>query len=1204
MAHTEELVRLGLDQLSEGFGIFDADLRLVSCNRLYRELRDYPADLCQPGTPFEKMIRFNAERGDFGPGSVEQQVSERLAEIADTDQREVEREMVDGQILNIRYQHLVGGGLTITFRDKTEERHAQHALAQSEERYALVSEAAQEAIYEWNVETDEFYSSPQLEALLGEKISTQRTKSWRWKDWIHPDDQERYETTLGSHLSGELTRWECEYRFKDQHDNYRWISDHGTSVRNETGEAVKMVAAVRDITDRMERDAALATSEERLALVSQATSDGLYDWDVVKDVLYVSGRLNELMDFDTVLTNSHDWSARVHKADLKIYLAALTAYFKSETDQYFAEYRIADRSGDYRWIRDSGIGVRGVDGRVVRLVGAVRDITDIKQAEDNLGRAEARLLDSLETISDGFLLVNAQDKVQLWNRRYMEIFGGATGGDIADIVHEGMPVLDMIRAGYERGMFKPHPGGVEAWIAGRRQARQSVSAALEMELSNGQWLLINERAMSDGGRVSIYTDITEFKRREDELEAARARFEDAIEALSSGFVLFDTDDRIVVCNTRYRDYFPELADMVSPGTPFIDIIRAGVDRGMFPDALDDPDNWLDALLDRRAKTSGVREQYMESGLWLQISDHPTKEGGIVSIYTDVTDLKSREAELRTQSAILEATLENMGQAISMVDENLNVVMFNEKFLDYFNFPSKDFKRGFHMSQAFRLNAERGEYGEGDIEEQIQARLDLSAKFEPHRFERALDDGTTIEMIGNPIRSGGFVTTYTDITERKQAEQTLIDREKALSATLQEFNAVLDTIEYGVLFMGPDLKTRIFNRAFSDMWQFSQEFMDGNPTMRETIEYNKHTGLYDIAPEDWDDWIDSRIEAIRKGEIPVTELHRADGKVLQYQGIVLPDGGRMLTYFDITELKRREMDLTTARDEAERALRDLQSAQERLVQAEKMASLGQLTAGIAHEIKNPLNFVNNFAKLSNEMLGELADLLKGPIASLDDDDRDDAEDLLDTVKGNLDKINEHGRRADSIVRNMLLHSRDAPSEVQKGDLNGILEEALSLAYHGARAENPEFNIEMVKTLDNDVGKIECFPQDLMRVFLNLISNGMYAANRRKISAEDPAAAPGPTLSIKTQAHGDSIIVEVRDTGDGIPKDIQEKIFTPFFTTKPAGEGTGLGLSLSYDIVVKQHGGTIAVESKPGKFTAFIVSLPRVMAQTARTGEAAK
>ena len=148
MAHTEELVRLGLDQLSEGFGIFDADLRLVSCNRLYRELRDYPADLCQPGTPFEKMIRFNAERGDFGPGSVEQQVSERLAEIADTDQREVEREMVDGQILNIRYQHLVGGGLTITFRDKTEERHAQHALAQSEERYALVSEAAQEAIYE------------------------------------------------------------------------------------------------------------------------------------------------------------------------------------------------------------------------------------------------------------------------------------------------------------------------------------------------------------------------------------------------------------------------------------------------------------------------------------------------------------------------------------------------------------------------------------------------------------------------------------------------------------------------------------------------------------------------------------------------------------------------------------------------------------------------------------------------------------------------------------------------------------------------------------------------------------------------------------------------------------------------------------------------------------------------------------------------
>lgn len=948
MGDTETLVRLGLDQLSEGFGIFDADLRLVSCNRLYRELRDYPAELCQPGTPFEKMIRFNAERGDFGPGPVDQKVAELLAEIMDTDQREVEREMAGGQILNIRYQYLDGGGLTVTFRDKTEERHAQRALADSEER----------------------------------------------------------------------------------------------------------------------------------------------------------------------------------------------------------------------------------------------------------------LLDSLETISDGFLLVDAQDNVQLWNRRYMEIFGGATKRDISDIVYKGTAFLDMARAGYDRGMFQPHPDGVEAWVAGRRKARQSVSAALEMQLSNGQWLLINERAMSDGGRVSVYTDITDFKRREDELEAARARFEDAIEALSSGFVLFDSDDRIVVCNTKYRDYFPELADMVTPGTPFVDVIRAGVERGMFPAALENPEDWLASLLERRAKAAGVREQHLESGLWLQVSDHRTKDGGIVSIYTDVTDLKNREAELRTQSTILEATLENMDQAISMVDENLNVVMFNQKFLDYMNFPAKDFKRGFHMSQAFRLNAERGEYGEGDMEEQIRTRLDLSAKFEPHRFERTTAEGITLEMIGNPIEGGGFVTTYTDITERKQAEQTLIDREEALSATLQEFNAVLDTIEYGVLFMGPDLKTRIFNRAFADMWQFSPEFMAGNPTMRETIEYNKNTGLYDIAPEDWDDWIDGRIEAIRKGDIPVTEMHRGDGKVLQYQGIALPDGGRMLTYFDITELKRREMDLTAARDEAEKTLNDLQLAQQRLVQAEKMASLGQLTAGIAHEIKNPLNFVNNFAKLSNELLGELADVLKEPIASLEEDERDDAEDLLDTVKGNLDKINEHGSRADSIVKNMLLHSRDAPSEAQTSNLNGIAEEALNLAYHGARAEDPEFNIEMTKTLDENVGKIECFPQDLMRVFLNLVSNGMYAANKRKAAADDPAKAPNPTISVKTQAHVDRIIVEIRDNGTGIPKDLQEKIFTPFFTTKPAGEGTGLGLSLSYDIVVKQHGGTMTVDSEPGKHTSFIVTLPRVLAHTTKTGEAAQ
>lgn len=1197
----DTLLALGLDKLTVGVGIFDPQQRLVVFNHPFQSLRDYPDDLCAEGVTLESLLCFNAERGDFGPGDVGQQVADRIAEIEQSGEREIEREMANGQILAIRYQHLDGGGLTVTFEDKTEERRAQDALAASEERYALVSEAAEEAIYEWNIENEQFFASPKIQEMLGVELDNKGFRDWSWEDWVHPDDQEYYKSTLAAHRSGEQPRWECEYRIRRHDGEYRWVSDHGASIRNENGEAIRMVAAVRDITNRVEREGALSASEERHALVAQATNDGLYDWDIIGDRLYVSDRLNELFAFEDDNIVSQDWADRVHKGDFPHYLSTIRSHFKRETDHLECEYRIITKGGDYRWVRDHGIAVHNEAGQAVRLVGAVRDVTEIKQAEEDLGKAETRLLDSLETIPDGFLLVDADDKVQLWNGRYMEIFGGAAGRDISDIVVEGRPFLDVIYDGYERGMFKSHTGGAEGWIAERRKARRGVSSDLEMQLSNGMWLLINERRMSDGGRVSVYTDITEFKRREDEAQAARARFEDAIEALSSGFVLFDADDRMVVCNTKYREYFPKLTDMVSPGTPFADIIKAAMQRGLFPESTTNPAAWLAALLEKRASTSGVREQHMDSGLWLQVSDHRTKEGGIVSIYTDVTELKTREAELSEQSAILEATLENMGQAISMVDEELNVVMFNQRFLEYMDFPEADFKRGFHMSQAFRFNAERGEYGDGDIEEQVRGRLELSAQFQAHRFERTRPDGVTLEIVGNPVEAGGFVTTYTDITERKQAEQALQDREAQLTAALQEFNAVLDTIAYGVLFMGPDLSSRIINKAAMEIWGFSQDFVDSQPTMRELIEYNKDTGVYGVAPEEWDDWLDARIEAIRAGAIPQAEMTRADGRVLQYQGIALPDGGRMLTYFDITELKQREAELTTARDAAERALQDLQKAQQRLVQSEKMASLGQLTAGIAHEIKNPLNFVNNFAKLSNELLGELEEILKDPIAALDEDDRDDAEDLFETVKGNLDKIDQHGRRADAIVKNMLLHSREGPSEAQKSNLNAIAEEAVNLAYHGARAENSKFNVEIVKNLAEGVGEIDCFPQDLMRVFLNLASNGMYAASKHKDLAKDALAAAEPTISLATHEDGENVVVEIRDNGAGIPEDIREKIFTPFFTTKPAGEGTGLGLSLSYDIVVKQHGGTMTVDSKPGEFTVVTVTLPRVMASTMEQGE---
>jgi signal transduction histidine kinase len=279
-----------------------------------------------------------------------------------------------------------------------------------------------------------------------------------------------------------------------------------------------------------------------------------------------------------------------------------------------------------------------------------------------------------------------------------------------------------------------------------------------------------------------------------------------------------------------------------------------------------------------------------------------------------------------------------------------------------------------------------------------------------------------------------------------------------------------------------------------------------------------------------------------------------------------------------------------------SLQDLRTAQGRLIQTEKLASLGQLTAGIAHEIKNPLNFVNNFSSVSVELIDELQDALR--TIAVDDKSRTDITELSDMLRGNLEKVVQHGKRADSIVKNMLSHSRQGSGERQAVDINALVEESLNLAYHGARAERQGFNITLQRSLDPTAGQVDLFPQEITRVLLNLISNGFYAATKRK--AESRGGDHEPTLSASTKNLGGSVEIRIRDNGTGIPPEVRDKLFNPFFTTKPAGEGTGLGLSLSHDIIVKQHSGSIEVDTRPGEFTEFRIVLPRASAAVTESG----
>ncbi|MBZ0327941.1 MAG: two-component sensor histidine kinase [Altibacter sp.] len=282
---------------------------------------------------------------------------------------------------------------------------------------------------------------------------------------------------------------------------------------------------------------------------------------------------------------------------------------------------------------------------------------------------------------------------------------------------------------------------------------------------------------------------------------------------------------------------------------------------------------------------------------------------------------------------------------------------------------------------------------------------------------------------------------------------------------------------------------------------------------------------------------------------------------------------------IEELELKRKSIEEANEALSRSLEELKTTQAQLIQSEKMASLGELTAGIAHEIQNPLNFVNNFSEVSKELLDEMKE-------ELENGNLEDVNEIANDVIANLEKINHHGKRADGIVKGMLQHSRSSSGKKEPTDINILVDEYLRLAYHGLRAKDKSFNATLETNYGDNIGEIEIIPQDIGRVILNLITNAFYAVNER-IKTE--TSNYKPTVWATTSKEGNRILILVRDNGKGMPESLKEKIFQPFFTTKPTGEGTGLGLSLSYDIV-KAHGGELQVSTKENKGTEFIISIP--------------
>ena len=288
-----------------------------------------------------------------------------------------------------------------------------------------------------------------------------------------------------------------------------------------------------------------------------------------------------------------------------------------------------------------------------------------------------------------------------------------------------------------------------------------------------------------------------------------------------------------------------------------------------------------------------------------------------------------------------------------------------------------------------------------------------------------------------------------------------------------------------------------------------------------------------------------------------------------------------------KVRERTQELKSKNEVLEETLNQLKTAQKQIVSQEKLASLGSLTAGIAHELKNPLNFVNNFADITIDLIRELLAKLDRQSKYLSREDYEEIEEVLANLEESAVAINEQGQKADRIIRGMLMHARSESASKEPTDINSLLDESVQLVYHGMRAKYDNFNIQIETDYDESVGQVDVLPQEMSRVFLNIINNACYETHTKK---QKRGSEFIPQVSVMTRSMGDRVEIRIRDNGNGIPSSILDKIFNPFFTTKPTGEGTGLGLSISHDLIVGQHRGEIQVETEPGTHTEFIIRLP--------------
>ena len=740
--------------------------------------------------------------------------------------------------------------------------HAVEAGAQDVERYALAMESLSQGLYDWNLETGTIYYSPALRIVLGLSASELSTAQ-DWTDRIHKNDLPLFRRTLVAHLKGETPRFECEVRYRTGDGTWRWARQHGVSTRGPDGRVRRLVGATGDITEIKQRERELnsakvavaqprppmpqdasAPDTERYALAMESINEYVYDWNLETNAVYLSRPLLDMLGLPANATLA-DWANRIHPDDRMFHRRMVVALFKGETDRLDVEFRYTAPGGSLRWARQHGIVVRGPDGRARRMIGATGDITETKQRERQLDTAKAEVAAAqrdiehtrevmqtvLDNMTDGVTLFDKDFRWQFSNRGHIE------SREYGNFLRPGLSDRDMVRFQIERGDFG-HVENVEALldeVAARM--RKPGGNRYERRTANGRYVEFHYKPLDDGGLLGIYRDITELKEREEALAAAKEAAEAARDAaeraraeaaaaraeaentrevmqtvfdnMNDGVMLFDKDLRWRFVNNQLMEFQRFTPDVAFPGASAYDILRFQARRGDFG-RVEEGD--IDKEVGRRLAVmrSGARyERRTAGGRFIEFNFKPLRDGSLLALYRDITDLKEREEALATAKiaaeearddaertrSVMQTVLDNMTGGVMLFDKDFRLQFVNRQVSEFQNYPGEVTRRGTSGRDILRFQIQRGDFGEvADIEAKIDERVAIIRAPGGNRFTRHTLDGRYVEFTFQPLADGGLLAFGRDVTRLKEREQALAAAKDAAEEALAQQTATTEVLQ--------------------------------------------------------------------------------------------------------------------------------------------------------------------------------------------------------------------------------------------------------------------------------------------------------------------------------------------------------------------------------------------------------------------------